>query len=138
LPTTRNEKRMKILKKLRSTFKFQRKYGVVDNLAFINNTSKNVKNPYRIKAKKPLKTLKFGINSVLLNNSISKVLSFNLWKYCFRPSHMHDRYFANIVKTNDSQITRHLKSLKRIKTCLLLDKNNNAHIKKEMINVKKF
>jgi len=33
---------MKILKKLRSTFKFQRKYGVVDNLTFINNTSKKM------------------------------------------------------------------------------------------------
>jgi len=57
-----NKKQMKTLKKLRSIFKFQRKYGIVDNLTFFNNTSKNVKNPYRAKARKPLKTLKFGLN----------------------------------------------------------------------------
>jgi len=121
---------MKILKKLRSTFKFQRKYGVVDTLTFINNTSKTVKNPYRIKAKKPLKTLKFGISSVLLNTNISKGLSFNLLKYCFRPSYMHERYFTNIVRADSLQITRHLKSLKKVNALLLLNKNNNTRIKK--------
>jgi len=121
---------MKTLKKLKSIFKFQRKYGIVDNLAFFNNTSKNVKSPYRAKTRKPLKPLQFGINSVLISNNISNVLFTNLWKHSFRSVYAHEKHFFNTVtdSAGDLQVQRHLKNLKKISTDILLEKNK--HIKR--------
>jgi len=125
-----NKKQMKTLKKLRSIFKFQRKYGIVDNLTFFNNTSKNVKSPYRAKTRKPLKPLKFGINSVLINNNISNVLFTNLWKHSFRSTYPREKYFFNTDMSShgDLQVQRYLKNLKQININMLLGKNK--YIKK--------
>jgi hypothetical protein len=131
---------MRILKRLKSIFVFQRKYGAMNNLAFFNNTSKNVKSPYRSKSKKPLKTLKFGVNSVIFNSNIFKGTVSNLWKHSFRPTFAHERYFSNVfIKDNDRlKIKRCLKSLKKQKTEMLLkyDQTNtfskNLNIIKEL------
>jgi len=116
---------MKTLKKLRSIFKFQRKYGIVDNLTFFNNTSTNVKSPYRAKTRKPLKPLKFGITSVLINNNISNTLFTNLWKHSFRSAYAREKYFFNTVMSSHGnlQVQQRLKNLKKISTNILLNKN---------------
>jgi len=128
---------MKTLKKLRSIFKFQRKYGIVDNLTFFNNTSKNVKSPYRAKTRKPLKPLKFGINSVLINNDISNVMFTNLWKHSFRSTYPREKYFFNtdMDSHGNLQIQRHLKNLKKINIDILSSSTNKFN--KKLINTGK-
>jgi len=128
---------MKTLKKLRSIFKFQRKYGIVDNLTFFNNTSKNVKSPYRAKTRKPLKPQKFGINSVLINNNISNVLFTNLWKHSFRSTYPREKHFFNtdMDSHRNLQIQRHLKNLKKINIDILSSSTNKFN--KKLINTGK-
>jgi len=128
---------MKTLKKLRSIFKFQRKYGIVDNLTFFNNTSKNVKSPYRAKTRKPLKPLKFGINSVLINNNISNVMFTNLWKHSFRSTYPREKHFFNtdMDSHGNLQIQRHLKNLKKINIDILSSSTNKFN--KKLINTGK-
>lgn len=117
---------MKMLSKLQSVFKFQRKYGVIDSLFFFNNTSKNVKNPFRIKKKKTLKTLKFGINSVLLNTNVSKTLFSNFWKYSFRPICSQERFFSNSIAFS-SDVKNYLKNLEKVRTITVLTNHIQIH-----------